>query len=326
MIEERLKRWSTEKGRTFAVSGLDVLETARLGLEARRDDGLIDAGFYRDNLGGFGYPGDAGVEGAEAVLIVSVPSPAHVVTFEREAGPVRAVLPPTYVRYRAIFEDVKGEIEAALGGGVRIGILKAPLKSLSVCTGLAAYGRNNLTYVEGSGSYHQLCGYVVGGEAGRRLKTALGRTMPAAIETSLARCRSCRACITACPAGAIREDRFLISAEKCVTLYSERRGPFPAGIRGAASSSCLVGCLECQEICPENKGRLRYELTDVTFTAAETGALIELGRREAVGENPAWPDTGLWPGIAGKFERFGCSEDAGMFARNLAIRLRPVRG
>ncbi len=329
MIEDGLRLWADGKGRRFAVSGIEVLTEVRAMLEKRRDEGSIDPGFFRENLNGFRYLDDGDVEDPEAVLLVSAPRPAHVVSFDLGGGPVDGILPPTYVRYRVFFEDVRAELTEALGDGAAIDILKAPLKSLSVHMGLSAYGRNNVTYVPGFGSYHQLCGYVVGGEAGRRLREAFGRPTLSG-EVLLERCETCRACLKACPTGAIQEHRFLISAEKCYTLYSERRGALPDGIR-PAGPACLVGCLACQEACPENKGLLRHEALDVAFTAEETTALVELGRREAAGKaverasgspgDGSPVSTGvppdLWPGIVAKFERLNISEDIEAIGRNI---------
>ncbi len=189
--------------------------------------------------------------------------------------------------------------------------------------GLTVYGRNNVTYAPGFGSYHQLCGYVVGGESGRRLRAAFGRARPESAESSLELCRTCRACLKACPTAAIRADRFLISAEKCYTLITESRGALPDGI-GAAGPKCLVGCMACQVACPENKGKLTYERLDVAFTDAETEALLELGRCEAAGkglESGMTPDglsPSVWAAVKDKFGRLRISMDIEAVARNLS--------
>jgi epoxyqueuosine reductase len=318
-----LTRWAEEKRVLFAVAGLDVLDVVRGKLEERRDSGAIDARFYRENLAGFSYLADCGVEGPEAILVVSVPRPAHVVAFERGGGAFESIIPPTYYRYREFFEDILAELKQALGGGTAIGILKAPLKSLSVHMGLTVCGRNNVTYAPGLGSYHQLCGYVVGGEMGRRLRAAFGRARPEPAEASLELCRTCRACVKACPTAAIRGDRFLISAEKCYTLIAESRGALPDGI-GTAGPKCLVGCLACQVVCPENKDKLTYERLDVVFTDAETEALLALGRREAAGKGvesgrtPAGVSPSLWVAVKDKFGRLRISVDVEAAARNLS--------
>jgi ferredoxin len=146
-------------------------------------------------------------------------------------------------------------------------------------------------------------------------------------ETALRRCSSCRACIDACPTGAIHEDRFLISAEKCYTLHSESHHPMPAGI-GQPASLCIIGCLACQEICPENKHRLTYEASGVDFTAEETEAILAAGRALASGERAAAvgkdPSLGpAWTSARAKFARLGMTEDLAIVGRNLGLGRKP---
>ncbi len=323
MIEDVLRRWSEATGRPFAVAGVEVLDTVRSMLDSRRDTGQIDEGFFRENLSEFGFGQGSGVVKPEAVLLLSVRCPAQVVSFELDGRRFEGLLPPTYYRYDAVFMDVLAELKKALGEGASIGLLKAPLKALSVHMGLAVYGRNNVTYVPGFGGHHQLCGYLVGGEPGRRLREALARPGQA-VETPLERCAACRTCVNACPMGAIREDRFLLAAEKCNVRFSESRGAKPDGIR-QAGPACLVGCLACLEACPENKGKLRYERLDTAFTAPETRTLLELGRLENAGKGkeggtpPPGATPALWAAVTEKFGRLHLTEEIEAFARNVLL-------
>ena len=326
MFGNRLRAWAAGRGYALAIVATGVVGTVRKKLEKRRDDGLIDPGIVHDYLDGFRYLEGSPITGPKCLVVVAVPSPIHVLPFVKDGKRTEGLLPPTYVRYNRTFTDVLADMkDNALGTAVQAEILRAPLKSLAVHAGLALYGRNNITYVPGLGSGHQLCGYVVGMEKRPRSEKD-GADPP---EAMLERCADCRACLKACPTGAIREDRFVISAERCFTYISESRKPFPAWAR-PPRSLCLIGCMNCQQGCPENKGMLKKVPSGVEFTAEEAEAVIEVGRcltasgpdEEGISKargNPAYASA------RDKFGELGMSEDLDIVGRNLGYLLQ-IRG
>jgi epoxyqueuosine reductase len=89
------------------------------------------------------------------------------------------------------------------------------------------------------------------------------------------RCRACEACRRHCPAGAITAERFLLRAERCITFHNEKPAnvPFPAWF-DPAWQDCLLGCLRCQWVCPENRDVGQWVEDGVAFTQAETALLL----------------------------------------------------
>ncbi len=320
MLEDRLNRWAAARGYGLAIAGSEVVDIVKRKLEERRVSGMIDPGFFAGSLSSFRFLDGISVPGPLSVVLVAVPAPVHTLKVTAQGRTIEALIPPTYVRYRATFDDVLADMKrSALPEGVGVEILKAPLKSLAVHMGLVVYGRNNVTYRPGLGSGHQLCGYVVGAAAPAAGRGGSG----AGLETMLDRCRDCRACLKACPTGAIREDRFLISADRCYTLLSESPKPFPEWAR-LPKSICLIGCMTCQQACPENKGRLTTRPAGVELTGEETEALINVGvvlARQPGG--PAAPgssclkSSAAWRSALAKIGSLGMTEDIEVMGRNL---------
>jgi epoxyqueuosine reductase len=321
-LEDRLRDWGAARGYGLAVADIGVVETVRRKLEERRASGMIDAGFFEENLTKFRYLEGASITGPAWVVMLAVPSPISVLPVTIGSRTIDTLIPPTYVRYNATFEDVLADMKAnALPTDVEAAVLKAPLKSLAVHMGLVVYGRNNITYRPGLGSGHQLCGYLVGTTLG----TGARPSDPRRPETMLERCLNCRACLRACPTGAIREDRFLIAAERCFTLHSESHKPIPAWVK-PPRSICLIGCMACQQVCPENQGRLKMVRSGMEFTAEETAAVIAVGRGLTM-NGPSAGDVAkartnpAFVSARTKFDDLGMSEDIEVMGRNLGYFL-----
>ncbi len=105
--------------------------------------------------------------------------------------------------------------------------------------GLGWQGRHSLLVDPRRGSYFFLAAVVT--------SVALDPDEPMADH-----CGSCRACVDACPTGAILADR-LVDARKCISHATiEVDGPVTPEIRALAGDH-LFGCDLCQEACPFNR-------------------------------------------------------------------------
>ncbi len=304
--EETIQAWAKARDYHVDVGPIAVLDEVRSSLKKRRESGEIEDGFYRDNLDAFTYLEGVSLKNPRSITIVAIPKPAHILVFTVGDKKIETILPPTYVRYRKTFAEVRDDLAEALArSGFQVELLNAPLKALANRLGLLSYGRNNVGYIAGLGSYFQLVGLV------SDLPPAEGSPSPQPAETFLARCQKCRICAAACPTGAIEKERILLHAEKCYTLFSESPNPIPENLK-PPSPKCLIGCLRCQELCPEDKGLLRHENAG-SFDAEETHAFLGI---KPAADGPAFDSA------QAKFQELGLSEWLSLYRRNLKRLLR----
>lgn len=81
-------------------------------------------------------------------------------------------------------------------------------------------------------------------------------------EPAIGGCGTCRACIDACPTGAITQlgDRWAVDARRCISyLTIEKRGELSA-IEQEMVGEWTFGCDICQEVCPFNQPRTNQPL------------------------------------------------------------------
>ena len=105
--------------------------------------------------------------------------------------------------------------------------------------GLGFIGVNNALILPGKGSYYFL-GIVL---------TTLRLQPDAPCHLS---CGQCRACMAACPTGALSGDG-AVDARRCLScLTIEQRGPLPEWV-AAAIGHRVFGCDDCQKCCPHNR-------------------------------------------------------------------------
>ena len=302
-MRDTLERWAAERGYHVAWGLPAVLAVAREDVLARRRAGELDAGFFAANLAEF-EPQGAPLGWAAAVVVVVMPRPAHQIAFTVAGRQVDVVFPPTYVRYRPLFDEVRDDLRAHGLPGARVERVDVPLKSLAVRLGLVRYGRTNVTYDPDFGSYLQLFGYVT--DAPLPIPPDW---QPRAPEL-MPECAECSACLASCPTGAIERERVLLRGERCLVAVNENPGEWPEWVPATAHNA-IVGCLSCQRACPANP-KLPVERTGIVFSADETEALLQ-GRAGSGGP--------ITDGIRAKLDRLGRVHEEPVLGRNLVALL-----
>jgi len=289
-------------GRIVPIEHLSDLEDAIVGTHRR---GLFDDEFYRERLSGFSFRSPQGLVDCQSIIVLAVPVPQIQTVFHWKGEQFPAILPPTYVGYGATSERVRAGVGVLLAeDGYKVEKAELPLKTLAVCSGLAEYGRNNISYLPGLGSFFQLVGV---------LSDLPCPEDPWERPRMMERCTNCEACLRACPTGAISQERFLLHAERCITFHNERSGEFPAWL-DPAWHNCLFGCMRCQKVCPENKAVLSWVEEKEEFTEEETCLLVNCA---PVGVLPA--------STVEKMRQLDVFDDLPILSRNLSALLGATR-
>jgi len=289
------------KGRIVSIRHLPELKDH---VEGCRRQGLFDKDFYHERLGFFDFRVPNSLPEAKSMIVVAVPRPQSQAIFTLVGESLALIIPPTYVAYKGTNKRIEDLLAKFLSTrGYHVAGTALPLKLLAVRSGLGEYGRNNICYVPGMGSFLQLVG-VYSDLACEEDDWREAQMME--------RCQDCYACRRSCPTGAISSDRFLLHAERCIVFHNEKKGdiPFPAWM-DPSWHNCLCGCLHCQRVCPEDRNFLHWIEEKEEFSQEETALLLE---GASLSQLPA--------ATVRKLEHLDLIEDLGNLPRNLGIFLR----
>ena len=298
--------YSKLRARGYAARVMPIHRLADLEAEIRNryQQGMFDEEFFQERLARFDFDPPADMPKAKSIIIVAIPSPQTGVLFHWKGESKTLILPPTYVGYSTLPEKMETLVNEILNPmGYRVmKTLNFPIKPLAVHSGLTEYGRNNITYVEGMGSFHHLFAFY--SDMPREQDDWREMKM-------LERCAHCRACIIKCPTGAIGEGRFLLHAERCLTFHNEKPAdvPFPAWVDPSWHNS-IYGCMTCQRYCPEDKKFKDWVETRAEFSQEETALLLDERSHKSL------PDA-----IVEKLGRLELVESLDVLPRNLGVLL-----
>ncbi len=302
VIKDIFARLEKEGYRCKIVS-IQHLDDLKKEFEKQHSDGLLDPQLFKEYLSEFNFSPFEKLKDAAAVFIVALPDSHLQINFTWNGKVYPVIVPATYLHGKKFVERTKNLLDGVLlRAGYQVVSAYVPVKLLAVHSGLATYGRNNITYVKGMGSYHRLAAFFT--------------DFPCAEDDwqelqMMEACNDCSACRRKCPTNAIIAERFLLQAERCLTFLNEQPGdkPFPDWI-DPLWHNCLVGCLHCQRICPVNKKIPQRIEKGPEFTQEETASFLKKVLREQ-----------LAPATAKKIEQHDMTRLIEVLPRNLGVLL-----
>ncbi len=255
------------KGYKGKIVSVEHIPDLRRDVQKYHDQKLIDPKFYEEYKSYFEFEPEVDFPQIRSLFIISVPVPQFEAFFHWNNKKISLLIPPTYLYWLKITNEmIEFLTEILKPSGYNVAYARLPQKTLAVRSGLAEYGRNNITYVSGMGSFHRL--------------TTLYSDFPTKEDNwrelqMMDLCKECSACTRKCPTGAIPTDRFLLRAERCITYHNEQPGdvPFPEWI-DPKGHNCLVGCLHCQKVCPANKKVRNWTEPGPEFSEEETKLIM----------------------------------------------------
>jgi epoxyqueuosine reductase len=290
--------------RTVAIEHLVEMKRAlqKLNGERRVSQQKTIQGYLKD----LEYQAPKEMPSARSLIVVSTPWQLRSVGFRWKGIEHILLIPGGYFYYEneAFREPLRSQVARRVVGDPRAKLVFAnpPLKTLAVRSGLAEYGKNNITYVDGYGSFHVLWAFYSEAVLADQW-TRPYRTMRI--------CEGCPVCIRGCPTQAIRESEFVVDAGRCITTYNEMKEPIPDWV-DAKAHNALIGCLKCQNDCPANRG-LNPSYEHIADLSEEETALL-LNERH---------DTKLEADISEKLKGLGdwYAKDMKYLSRNVRLAL-----
>ena len=260
-IKERMQQFGY-RAKTVSIKHLPEVQEAVAKLVRQ---GLIDKRLHESWH--FYLQTNESLPEAKTIIVVAMPQPIIRICFIWQGVTYFADIPPDYfakTAYESRAEEIlKNVLETA---GYRISRAHLALKTLAARSGLAAYGRNNITYIPGMGSLYSLVAFYTdwlyeedNWQDSRVMKE----------------CDNCSLCLENCPTGSITIDRFLIHAENCLGFLSEVEPDFPYWVQLQPDwRNALIGCIRCQFVCPVNKPYLDNIMEGPSFSEEETGLIL----------------------------------------------------
>lgn len=282
------------KGSIVSINRIKELKSHIENLYSQR---LFDKTFFEERLNIFDFDISKVIADAKSIIIATKRQPIIQVEFNYRGSKHKVIVPPTY---NNATDKQASDLLMSMFERKRYALTKIqlPEKLLLVMSGIGKYGKNNIVYVDGMGSFHRPITFITD------VKLDEIKWGDPQIHE---KCIKCKACINSCPTGAISKDKFLIRAEKCLTYHNERDYPFPEWIN-SEWHNCIIGCMKCQNICQLNRNFLANFDNAVVFSEQETLQVLD---------NTSI--TRLPQSIINKLKTINLFDDYHLLSRNLSV-------
>ena len=288
------------QGFRWRMVSVEHLEELKEEIFQRKRSGEIAEEVYREYMTGFETAASEELPGARSIIIAAAPQPQYQVGFTWDGEVHYFTIPPTYLHHTD--QEMESVLKRVLEpSGYRFSQACLPEKLLTVRSGLGRYGRNNIAYIEGMGSFYRPRAYYTD------LPCRQDHWQPVAVMDI---CKNCNVCVDGCLPGALSRERFIVQADKCITFFSEIDIPWPQWVGSCwdKDSKCLIGCMKCQLNCPKNRENRDGVQSLEVFSRQETGILLEEKERSRLPVD-----------LLEKLERLYLAEYIPILSRNLNI-------
>ena len=278
-VIKELHQHLANAGFKSSVVSIQHLSDLQFDLENLLKPGILHRDFYDEIISRydlhFNFEAPNDLPAAQSIIITAVPQPKVSVTFKLSDKAYYVIIPPVYLygSDKEVLDIISPHLE---NYGYKVCDAVLPVKLLAVHSELARYGKNNIAYIDGWGSYFRLKAFFsdIPCEADNWQELRM-----------MELCNKCVACMNKCPTNAISQDRFLLNGGQCLTFFNEKSGNFPEQLN-PAWHHCLIGCMICQDVCPANKDYTDWVVPGEEFSEEETQMILK-----GVSEDKLLPQT-----------------------------------
>ena len=134
------------KGYKVSIISAEHIPALRRDIKKHNDKKLLYPPLYEMYKAYFEFKPDVEFENINSIISLAKPVPQFEIKLDWKNNPISLLIPPTYLYGQEIIDTAKEDLERLLTpSGYKLSYAIIPLKTLAVRSGLAKYGRNNIS-------------------------------------------------------------------------------------------------------------------------------------------------------------------------------------